>query len=165
MLDSVSWHSFSIPYSGMPFVFHNIVAIHQPFYSLHSIFVILFFFSFLFVFSMHLYKFFYFISDTVHFCAKGKITVQARIGWPGCWNVSNLSMSALGYRRGVVEYELLLCMLKVNVNLTMDCKITSYYSKMVSYFTIHDLTLPISQFGISDLMKFVIKSNSFKHDS
>ena len=73
-------------------------------------------------------------------------------------------MNALGYRRGVVEYKLLLCMLKVNVNLTMDSKITSYCCKIIRYFTTLDLTLPINQFGVSDLMRFVIKSSSLKHD-
>ena len=79
---------------------------------------------------------FYFISDTV-IVVKEKL--QAGIGQLGCWHAFNLSVNALGYRR-VVEYELILSVWMVNVN----------------------LTLPISQFSISDLMRFVIKSSSFK---
>ena len=125
------------------------VAVHQPFYILRSIFAILFLCCFFFFFLFCLHSLCISINFSILFqtlyVSVQKERLQVGIGWSGCWHVCNLSVNALGYRRGVVEYELLLCMLKVNVNLTMDSKITSYYtcSKMISYFTIHDLTLQI----------------------
>ena len=102
------------------------VAVHQPFYILRSIFVILFgvvFFSFLFCLCSPCISINFSILFQTLYISVPKERLQAGIGWSGCWHVCNLSVNALGYRRGVVEYELLLWMLKVNINLTMDSKI------------------------------------------
>ena len=126
------------------------VAVHQPFYILRSIFVIFFlccFFLFLFCLRSPCISVNISILFQTLYISVPKKKSEAGIGWSGCWHVCNLSVNALGYRREVVEYELLLCMLKVNVNLNMDSKITSYFSKMITIhdltITIHDLTLQI----------------------
>ena len=114
-----------IPYSGST----------PTFLFLHSIFVILFsccFFSFLFCLCSLCISINFSILFQTLYISVPKERLQAGIGWSGCWHVCNLSVNALGYRSGVVEYELLLWMLKVNVNLTMDSKIqVIYYSKIL----------------------------------
>ena len=103
-----------IPYSGST----------PTFLFLHSIFVILFsccFFSFLFCLcSLCISINFSILFQTLY------ISVPKE-------HVCNLSVNALGYRRGVVEYELL-CMLKVMLN--GISKITSYYSQIIILFKI-----------------------------